>query len=55
MLLIFQKFTSHWPRLTKRSSGMLLEPRRSLSPTDYALVCTYENIVVQIKNITDIK
>ena len=30
MLLIFQKFTSHWSRLTKPSSGMLLEPRRSL-------------------------
>ena len=25
MLLIFQKFTSHWSRLTKRSSGTLLE------------------------------
>ena len=30
MLLIFQKFTSNWSRLTKRWSGTTLEPIRSL-------------------------
>ena len=30
ILLVFQKFTSHWSRLTKHLSGTLLEPIRSL-------------------------
>ena len=36
MLLIFQKFTSHWSRLTERSSGTLVEPRRSFKGGNYS-------------------
>ena len=32
-MLFFQKFTSHWSRLTKRSSGTLLEPRLPFNTT----------------------